>query len=131
MVHLREGCVVMLLRNLRPADGLCNGTRMIVKAMHRHVIECEILDGSFRGHREYLPRIVLSPSDIDLPVQVKRWQFPVKVSYAMSINKAQGQTLHRIAIYLPDPCFSHGQRVQPRWCQRPCSGPSSARPRQA
>ena len=27
----------------------------------------------------------------------------------MSINKAQGQTLHRVGIYLERPCFSHGQ----------------------
>jgi hypothetical protein len=27
----------------------------------------------------------------------------------MTINKAQGQTLSRVGIYLPDPVFSHGQ----------------------
>ena len=27
----------------------------------------------------------------------------------MTINKAQGQTLRRVGIYLPTPCFSHGQ----------------------
>ena len=27
----------------------------------------------------------------------------------MSINKAQGQTLERVGIYLPQPVFSHGQ----------------------
>ena len=26
-----------------------------------------------------------------------------------TINKAQGQTLERVGIYLPDPCFTHGQ----------------------
>ena len=27
----------------------------------------------------------------------------------MTINKAQGQTLERVGIYLPEPCFTHGQ----------------------
>ena len=27
----------------------------------------------------------------------------------MTINKAQGQTLQRVGVYLPDPCFTHGQ----------------------
>ena len=27
----------------------------------------------------------------------------------MTINKAQGQTLRRVGVFLPTPCFSHGQ----------------------
>jgi ATP-dependent DNA helicase PIF1 len=36
-------------------------------------------------------------------------QFPVRVAFAMTINKAQGQTLSRVGVYLERPCFSHGQ----------------------
>ena len=27
----------------------------------------------------------------------------------MTVNKAQGQTLKRVGVYLPDSCFTHGQ----------------------
>jgi len=36
-------------------------------------------------------------------------QFPVRVCYAMTINKSQGQTLSRVGLYLKKPVFTHGQ----------------------
>ena len=38
-----------------------------------------------------------------------RRQFPVRLSFAITINKAQGQTIPTVGIYLPDHDFSHGQ----------------------
>lgn len=31
------------------------------------------------------------------------------LSYAMTINKSQGQSLYTVGLYLPKPVFSHGQ----------------------
>ena len=39
----------------------------------------------------------------------KRLQFPVKLAFAMTINKSQGQTLEKVAVWLKEPCFGHGQ----------------------
>ena len=55
------------------------------------------------------PRIDLIPSDTDVPFTLRRRQFPVRVCFAMTINKAQGQSLKKVGIYLPKPVFSHGQ----------------------
>jgi len=39
----------------------------------------------------------------------KRIQFPVRLAYAMTINKSQGQTLQKVGISLKQEVFSHGQ----------------------
>ena len=52
----------------------------------------------------------MCPSDDDMfPFRFKRKQFPVRLSFAMTINKAQGQTIPIVGVYLPEPVFSHGQ----------------------
>ena len=38
-----------------------------------------------------------------------RRQFPIRLAFAMTINKAQGQSLKRVGVYLKRPVFAHGQ----------------------
>lgn len=45
----------------------------------------------------------------ELPFQFKRLQFPVKLAFGITINKAQGQTINIAGIDLTTQCFSHGQ----------------------
>ena len=40
---------------------------------------------------------------------MSRTQFPIKLAYAITINKAQGQSLERVGLYLDNQVFSHGQ----------------------
>ena len=44
-----------------------------------------------------------------MPFVMTRKQFPVKTAYAITINKAQGQTLNKVGIYMPQNVFTHGQ----------------------
>jgi hypothetical protein len=106
---LKSGAIIMLLRNLDLKKGLCNGTRLILHRLHEHVLDAEILTGAFKGDRVLIPRIKLAPSDINLPFTLERIQFPIRLSYSMTINKAQGQTFDKVGVYLLSPVFSHGQ----------------------
>nr|XP_043629937.1 ATP-dependent DNA helicase PIF1-like [Erigeron canadensis]XP_043629938.1 ATP-dependent DNA helicase PIF1-like [Erigeron canadensis] len=107
---LKVGCLIILLRNIDPWNGLCNGTRLICKGFQRNVIDAEIAAGQHAGKRVFLPRIPLCPSENDMyPFKLKRKQFPVYLSFVMTINKAQGQTIPNVGVYLPEPVFSHGQ----------------------
>ena len=56
-----------------------------------------------------LPRIQLSTTEGELPFILNRKQFPIRLCFAMTINKAQGQSLDVVGVDLRIPVFTHGQ----------------------
>jgi ATP-dependent DNA helicase PIF1 len=110
VLKLKIGCLAILLRNIDPANGLCNGTRLVVRGFQRNTIDAKIVLGQHAGMQVFLPRIPLCPSDDEMfPFQFKRKQFPIRLSFAMTVNKAQGQTIPNVGVYLTELVFSHGQ----------------------
>jgi len=108
-LELKVGVPILLLRNLNQSIGLCNGTRLIVKRLGQRVIEAEIITGNNVSKRVFIPCIIMCPSGTDWPFVLCRHQFPIRVAFAITINKSQGQTFNNVGVYLPFPVYSHGQ----------------------
>ncbi|XP_050059863.1 ATP-dependent DNA helicase PIF1-like [Aphis gossypii] len=106
---LKVGSIVMLLRNLDSKRRLCNGTRLVVTELRRYNFKAKMLSGGAQDEI-IIPAIPLtSCGEDDLPIIMRRVQFPVRLSFAMTINKSQGQTFDRVGLLLPSPVFTHGQ----------------------
>ena len=105
-LDLKLGITVMLLRNVNPAHGHCNGTRYVLTGISRYCLE---MRKNGTGETISVPRFMFVTDPKQFPFVLRRRQFPVRPAFAMTINKAQGQTLKRVGVFLPDPVFSHGQ----------------------
>jgi ATP-dependent DNA helicase PIF1 len=109
LLQLKVGVPVMLLRNIVPQEGLCNGSRMVVLAITPHCLQVRLLGEQFHGHLRTIPRIKLQTNEGDYPYILTRKQFPVRLCFAMTINKSQGQSFKHVGVDLRVPTFSHGQ----------------------
>ena len=92
-LQLRKHSITMLLRNLDTVKGHCNGTRYVIEHLHDHIIDATIACGPHAGKRIFILRIPMIPSENIFPFHMKRKQFPVRPAFAITPNKAQGQTL--------------------------------------
>ncbi|XP_014775046.1 uncharacterized protein LOC106872535 [Octopus bimaculoides] len=94
-LHLKVGCPVILLRNLN-VPTLCSGTRLVVKEMIDHIIEAQIIMGHSKNNTVFIPKFPLTQTDC--PYAMQRLQFPLELSFAMTINKAHGQLLKVVGL---------------------------------
>ncbi|XP_048605224.1 uncharacterized protein LOC125582525 [Brassica napus] len=108
-LRLKVGCPVMVLRNINPAAGLMNGTRLQITQLMDFMVKAKIITGEKVGNTVYIPRLLITPSDTRLPFKMRRRQLPLAVAFAITINKSQGQSLSEVGLFLPRPVFSHGQ----------------------
>jgi ATP-dependent DNA helicase PIF1 len=107
---LKISCPLILLRNLAPGRRLCNGSRMILLRMSERVLECGLMGGDHDGETILIPRISLTPSNTtDFTFKFSRQQFPVRLAFALTINKSQGQSVKFVGLDLQVPVFSHGE----------------------
>ena len=100
----------MLLRNLKQRINLYNRTRLQVKHIRSKTLNYRILRGEHNDKQHYIPRIPLAPPNSnDLHTPFRRIQFPIRLAFSMTINKAQSQSLQQIGLYLYPEVFTHNQ----------------------
>ncbi|SCV74952.1 BQ2448_7981 [Microbotryum intermedium] len=114
LLEIKVGTPVILLRNVDLEAGLCNGTRLLISRAMSRVLEGIILTGDCAGDRVFLSRMRLE-ADTDgsrnLGFTLRRLQFPVGPAFAMTINKAQGQSLERLYVALSRATSALGCKV--------------------
>jgi hypothetical protein len=64
------------------------------------VLKCQIISGDrkFAEKSVLIPWITLEPSAENMPIPLKRQQFPVQLAFAMTINKSQGQSVQHVGL---------------------------------
>ena len=80
--------------------------QVIVRLLHQQCILAEVLGCS---QTVLIPSIQLCPSDPTIPFNPCRSRFPIKIAFAVTLSKAQGQKLRRAGLYPPSPVFPHGK----------------------
>jgi ATP-dependent DNA helicase PIF1 len=109
---LKVNAVVILLRNMNIPAGHCNGTRYIVKAIGKYRLVLEKLDADPDDKDKILllPRIPMISNEASTAFKLKRLQFPIKLAFAVTFNRAQGQSVEeKCGILLPKKIWTHGQ----------------------
>ena len=89
-------------------NSISNSIRVIVARIGNYMLKARLANKP-DGPLELIPRFTLSTQEGELPFILTRKQFPVRLYFAMTINKAQGQSLKYVSIDLRQPPFMHGQ----------------------
>lgn len=92
-LELKEGCKVMLLKNLNFAKGLINGSTGTVLGLDDETIKV-LFDN---GVEENIPKHVFEAYR-DGDVVVSREQYPLRLAYGITIHKSQGMTLEKLVV---------------------------------
>jgi hypothetical protein len=107
-LQLKINDICILMRAVSKPDKLATNTRVrVVGISHRLVRVCTLhpIEPKYAS----LPRFVF---EMKLPFgksfTITRRQFPLRLAYSLTINRAQGQTLNRVVVDLTTHCFMHG-----------------------
>ena len=112
-LHLRIGMPVLLTHNIDPSNGLANGSRGIVDSVYPNVVGVTLQSGQKVCMVRVTENIGCRVNARGLVVQ--RRQFPLRVAFAMTAHRAQGQSLDAVTFVPGRRVFAHGM-VSPANC---------------
>jgi hypothetical protein len=97
-----DTCPVMILDAVHR---VCNGSRGILTQCQNRVLEVQLLTGEHAGTKVFIPQIANQPTEDQVAFKFTRKQFPVRLCFAMTINKSQGQSVKHVGLDLRSPVF--------------------------
>jgi hypothetical protein len=100
--------ICILLRNVDTNRGLTSNTRVRILNIQPHRIHVTTLDTD----QPIYATLCRFKFELKLPfgnsLIMQRCQFPLRLAYSLTFNKAQGQTFNKLALDITQASFSHG-----------------------
>jgi ATP-dependent exoDNAse (exonuclease V) alpha subunit len=111
-LKLKEGAQVMLLKNDKQKRWV-NGTLGFVKSLSESEVKIDIDGITYSVPKETWNKIRYyynqSERTVDEEVISSFTQYPLKLAWAITIHKSQGQTYNSVAVDMGNGAFAHGQ----------------------
>lgn len=102
-LELKEGCRVMLLKNIDVKRGLANGSCGTIKQLTSGSIDI-LFDNGVRAN--------LLPAEFEYikegRTKIRRTQYPLRLAYGITIHKSQGMTFDKLVVNF-NRIFDYGQ----------------------
>ena len=76
-----------------------------ILSMDHKILGVKTTNGTHIGNIRLISRIDSTPSESSLPFRMKRRSFPIRLYFAMTINKAQGQSINNLGVLLTSTCI--------------------------
>jgi ATP-dependent DNA helicase PIF1 len=109
-LHMKEGAVYRLMRNISIERALVKNARVVARHIGQRVITVRLIRDGLEGCEDFLiPRICFEYTNPIHRQTILRRQFPLAPAYSTTFNSCQGLTLDKIGVDLTRPVFSHGQ----------------------
>ncbi len=107
-LKIKVGAQVMLVKN---GENWVNGTLAIIDKLSRNEIHIKIKDDIYKLEKEKWEKFEykISNNKIIPSVSATFIQYPLKLAWAATIHKCQGQTFDKVMIDMDYGAFAHGQ----------------------
>ena len=107
-LKIKVGAQVMLVRN---GENWVNGTLAIIDSLSKDEIHIKIKDEVYKLEKEKWEKFEykISNNKIIPSVSATFIQYPLKLAWAATIHKCQGQTFEKVMIDMDFGAFAHGQ----------------------
>ena len=105
-IILKKGDLCFVMRTLNRKEKLSNNTRVVIREIFRYSIKVDTISNNPKTF--LIPRIKFKVKLRFGGFELIRTQFPLRLAYAMTKNKSQGQSIPNSLNDIRNPPFSHG-----------------------